>query len=338
MKTQASTCSLFHELFATDWMKDDKEFEEELRGYESALKRLLSVDSELTTFIKTQPILDYDQLSSVPVVSSTEKTIFVFSVSQNPSGSGYDYSITSSDSAIFSVFKRIDVVCGSFHQQFNNSANTDLVIEGTISQIESQNVHIECQWGQPLVELSPPLAKFMGQGVVVPGLVALKLLSHINSKHMNNNGEVKCDALLKSIFNVESFKMDTFGELVNAQTTPLHPLVVDLMLPSTKKALNIQYPVMSTDNAGQFRPICVEPAPVRELLEECVKSKQQIECIEEFLEDPVAFTDNEVTIASRETDLPELYTSTYLYDQPWVIETGEEYLKTLLYRANPKKK
>ena len=337
MKNRASTSSLFHELFATDWAKDDPEYQEELAHYETAIKRLLAVDSQLTTFIKTQPIMDYDQLSSVPVVSSTEKTVIVANVSPSKSGSGYDYQITSSDAPLSSVFSKIEVCCGQFVESCPLKSNSDS-IDGTIRNPEAMNVQIRCYLGQGLVELSPPLAKFMQQQVAIPALVSLKLLSHIDNKHLNKDGEIKCDNVLKAIFDVETIKMDSFGEALMAQTRPQDPLTFDLNFPTAKSALSVQFPMMSNQNAGQFRSISVDPAPVNQLFEECVKSKQQVDAINSFLRDPYEFTENEVTLRSRETEVPEIYTSTFMFDQPWVVESSEEYLKTLSYKVTPKKK
>ena len=337
MKNHPSTCSLFHELFATEWSKDDPEFEEEIKHYETAIKRLLAVDSQLTTFIKTQPVMDYDQLSSVPVVSSTEKTVISSSVDPSKSGSGFDYQISSTDAPLFSIFSKIEVCCGQSIQVFKNIQNIDS-IDDTVRNPTSNSIQIKCYWSQPLVQLTPPLAKFMQQPVAIPGLVSLKLLSHIDNKHMNQNGEIKCDAVLKSIFNADTIKMDEFGKLVMDQTHPIDPLIFELPLPTSRQEICVQYPVMSNDNAGQFRPINVEQASVNELFEECIKSKQQIEAVNAFLRNPYEFTENEVLLRARETDIPELYTSTFLYDQPWAVQASEEYLKTLLYNVSPKKK
>ena len=337
MKNHPSTSSLFHELFATDWAKDDPEYQDEIQHYETALKKLLSIDSNLTTFIKTQPIMDYDQLSSVPVVSSTEKTVIVASVSPSKSGSGFDFQISSSDAPLFSVFSKIEVCCGQAIQTFKSSSNSDS-IDDTIRNPQAPNVLIRCYLAQDLVQLSPALAKFMQQQVAIPALVSLKLLSHIDNKHLNKDGEIKCDNILKGIFDVDTIKMDSFGDALMAQTRPLEPILFDLAFPSARQALNVQFPMMSNENAGQFRSISVEPAPVNNLFEECVKSKQQIQAINSFLRDPYEFTENEVTLRSREEDVPEMYTSTYLFDQPWVVESSEEYLKTLLYKVTPKRK
>jgi chromatin remodeling complex protein RSC6 len=333
MLSTPSACFLFQELFSTEWVEDDEKFREELERYRGVIQRLMSMDLQLTNYIKSQPIMDFDQLSSIPVVSATEKTTIIASVtSSHISGFGYDVKLVSTDSSISSLFSKVVISFGQHVQEFSDFNSSDMNIETSFSQSDFMPITIKCEWKIPVVRLSPALAKFMGSSYAVPGLVALKLMQHIDNKHLSENGEIKCDQLLKTIFEVDSIKMDSLSNFINKNTTPLAPIVFELSEPSSKKAMNIQYPIMSTDNNGQFKANTVEPAPIVGLLEECVKSKEMIEAIDAFMEDPYNFTENQVSIYSRSTEVPEIYTSSYLFDQPWITNAADHFLKTSYYK------
>lgn len=333
-----SECALFHEIFATNWLKDDPDFADEIKHYENAIKRLMAIDNELTTFIKEQPVLDSDQLSSIPVIESIGKTTVIAEIRQDQPQS-LIFQLYSTNIPLGSVFSSITIETqGQVIKRITEAEiskeffETNLVNPGTPSLI------VKCFWSQPMVRLSPALSKLMQAPYALPGMVSLKILSHIEAKHLANNGEIKCDQFLKSIFNVDVFKMENLGTLINENTAPIDPLGFELSLPQARKAFSIHFPVMSNESSGQFRPIQVSVAPINDLLVEALKCKEQICAADAFLENPYAFTENEVLLESRMTDIPELYTSTYLYDQPWAVKSAEDYLKTQNFKLRAQKK
>ncbi|EAY00235.1 hypothetical protein TVAG_449710 [Trichomonas vaginalis G3] len=336
MTNSPSECSLFHEIFATNWVKDDPEFAEELKHYESAIKRLMAVDIDLTTFIKEQPVLDSDQLSSIPVIESIGKTTIIAEIRIAESGAGAIFQIYSTNIPLGAIFKSITLESG---QQIRTATDTDLSKEFLeISIPFTQATKVKCAWENPMVRLSPALSKVMQTQVALPGMVSLKILSHIEAKHLVNNGEIKSDPFLKSIFNLDVIKMENLGQLINSNLTPMEPLTFDLQFPSSRKAFSIHFPVMSNESSGQFRPIQVDVAPIKDPLLEAYRCKEQICAADAFLDNPHAFAENEVLLESRLTDVPELYSSTFLYDQPWVLKASEDYLKTQNYKVRAQKK
>ena len=46
--------SLFHELFSSPWPETDPEFMDEIKHYQSAIGRLLTIDNQLNHFIQTR--------------------------------------------------------------------------------------------------------------------------------------------------------------------------------------------------------------------------------------------------------------------------------------------
>lgn len=333
----SSRNDLFHELFATDWADDDQEYADEIQHYAAALEQLLALDANLTNFIKTQPILDNDQLSSIPIVSDVGKSVVVFETDARESNLGYMVQIYSTNVPLNILFSNIAITTSTTTHTYNPGSNQADYIQANIGNPTDPNIVISCTWNSKLCKLPPPLEKFMGTPVAIPGNVALKILSHIDNKHLNNGSVIKCDMVLKNIFGVDEIRMDSIGSMINSITSPLEPLIMNMTLPQSRSAVNIHYPILSSESAAPFQPIKVEPAPIDALLEAAVKSKEQICAANAFLRNPKEFVDNESLNAARLVDIPELYTSHYIFDQQWTVDAATDFLKIAASVNNERK-
>jgi len=329
MNNRVSISSLFHEIFSSNWVREDPEYAEELGKYKKSLEKLISIDQELTTFIRSQPVIDNDQLSSIPYIKEVKRTQILGKIEPNKrNGHSFDFFLYSKRTPLCSLFKCVTASCGLHKFTFDSQdSNIDLITAVFENPTES-SINVECQWKFPLILLSSSLQKFMGTQFSTESEIALKIFSHIDSKSLNNGGEVKSDNILKSILGVDSFRIDSIGSLLKKVLEPISPLVFSLSFPSSQQMFSIHYPVMSNENMPQFSPVSVEFAPIKEILEEAVFSKDQILATDSFINDPYAFIENEALLFTKGIDIPELPNSYSMYLQPWIQDVSVDYLKS----------
>ena len=327
MIPKPSITTLFHELFDADWPDDDPQFLEEVEKYGKILRRMLAADSELSHHIQLQSLLDNNQIAAVPVMTGVKKSQFVASV--EPFNQQYLFQCTSSPLHLTDIFSSIRLDAG--HEVYQNSPS-DKDADSMKTQFDTQGLYVTvtCTWKGHILQLSPAMQKFMGCSVAVHSAVAHKLLAHIDARSLSRNGDVKCDAILKNLAGRDEFHITDLHKVIDQNTKKLEPLTFTLNVPSARKGFAVTIPDVSGIE-DEFKPMRVQPAPIREFLETAIESKEQLKALRTFETEPEAFVEEAVVREARMQKPDEFVGSTYYFLQPWVAETAPDMLKASEY-------
>jgi hypothetical protein len=335
MTSEPSIFSLFHELFHGPWPSDDPEFLAEVKRYEAALKRLLLLDSELTHHIQSQPLRDCDQIASVPVVRCVRTAQLVASVA--PSGHQCVFQLSASPANLASLFATVRVAAGARDFVYAGAERPAETIRVAFEAGRAAALKVTCEWNLPLLALSPPLQKIVGAPVALLCDIATKLLAHIDARNLFDDGEVKCDAALRSLTGTDRFAIASLSEIIARNSSAMEVFSFSLDLPQSARAFKIVYPDVST-HEGTFAPIHVPPAPIREFLDAALESKEQLLAIEAFEMDPEGFVDEMVVREARMQNPTEFVNSSYFFAQPWTGEAAANWLKAFEYTKSAARK
>ena len=140
MIREPTISSLFHELFQTEPFDDDPAFLSEIKNYENAIHRLISLDSQLTHYIKTQPLLDNDQLSSIGIVTGTRRVNFTSSIQENEEGMT-EFLLSTSPVSVGDIFQSVEVDIGSKAFGYDDSdQESDCITASFENEIDRKSV------------------------------------------------------------------------------------------------------------------------------------------------------------------------------------------------------
>jgi hypothetical protein len=321
---RASISSLFH----GPWPSDDPEFLTEVKHYQSTLTRMLLLDSELTHHIQSQSLLDSDHLSTPTLARSIHKAQLVSSVES--SSQQCSFNLTTSPVNLSRLFLSIKVEVGSKEFQYLTSEKPAETIYFTFDAVRVNSIKVTCSWNLPLLKLSPVLQKLMGAPIALLCDVATRLLAHIDSRNLCEDGEVKCDGPLRILAGSDRFEITNLSEIIEKNTQPIEPLVFNLDLPNCAKAFVICFPDVNR-REGAFAPVQVPAPPIREFLEAALEAKEQLVAMEEFERDPQAFVDEMLLREARLQNPKEFVNSSYFFCEPWVGEAAADLLKASEY-------
>lgn len=328
MIPQPSISSLFHELFEGEWPTDDPQFLEEVSKFETILRKMLSTDIQLTNIIKTQTLLDNDQISSVPIIQSVTKVQLVASL--QPNGPQTLFTLVTSPLNISQIFESVTVEAGNTQFQYVSSEKSTDSIRASID-IRVPMINIICKWNIPLLQMSPPMQKFMGKQYAMSHEIISKLLSHIESRNIANNGEVKCDRTLSALTSDDSFSIQSLADIVESNTFPLDNFTFSLNVPESSRAFSLHVPTLSTNEMSQFVPLEVPEPPITDLLKTAIESKNQLLAIRAFEIEPTEFVEEMTLQEARRQDISDLENSSYFFWQPWVLDAASDYIKASEY-------
>ncbi|KAH0790983.1 hypothetical protein GPJ56_005118 [Histomonas meleagridis] len=327
-----SVSSLFHELFKTEWPQDDPEFIEEIKKYESVIRRLLTLDDQLSHYIKLQPLMDNDQLASLPIYIKMQKIELNTSLqTYSKDINQIEFQFNTSPINISDVFSEVTVDVGTHLFQYNGTDQATDSIRATFESAENQTVNVKCCWKCPLLKLSSPLQKIVGSPYSISSVISQKVLSHIDSKNLFSNGEVKCDNILKSLSGLDTFHITSLSDIISQNFHPIDDFHFTLDNIQSSRSFSIQAPVLSTIDS-QFIPSKVPPAPIREFLEASISSKRQLIALDEFVKEPLPFVEEMVLEEARQTPTDEIANSSFFFLEPWVSDTASDYLKAAEYK------
>ena len=328
MIPQASLSVLFHELFDAPWPQDDPQFCAELLHYKSTILKLLSLDDQLSHFISSQPVLDNDQISTIPLAIGSRKIMLLASV--EPSNMNqFQFKLSCSPCNFDKAFSVITVETGTKKYEYSSSDKSTDCIKIAFDAPSGSNVTVTCEWSMPLLMLSTPLHKIMGSPVGVAGEIASKILAHIDSRNlMVGDGEVKCDGTLKTITGKDYINLNDIAEVISNNTKPIQPYVFQLDLPSSSRAFSLQVPSFNTDEVPENTPIKLPEPPIRKFLETALESKRQLLLHEAFEKFPLQFVDECTLEEAKEIDATDLANSTHLFSQPWVLDQASDFLRS----------
>jgi hypothetical protein len=335
MIKEPSISSLFHELLHGPWPSEDPEFLAQVKHYGSILQRMLLLDSELSHYIRSQPLLDNDQIASVAVTNSVQKAQLIASV--EPAAHQSLFQLTTSPMNIGRIFSAVKVEVGSKEFQYLNSDKPTETIRLTFDVNRATSLRVTCLWDLPVLKLSPVLQKLIGVPVALQCDIATRLLAHIDSKNLCDGSEVKCDALLTSLCGADRFEITSLSDIIDQNTQPMEPLSFVLDLPHSSRAFNIAFPEV-TGREGPFVPVPVPPPPIRDFLEAALESKEQLLAMEAFERDPKDFVEEMIVREARMKDPTEFVSSSYFFADPWVTEAAADLLKSSEYaKGTPRK-
>jgi hypothetical protein len=170
----------------------------------------------------------------------------------------------------------------------------------------------------------------MGSPVALLCDIATRLLAHIDSRNLCDDGEVRCDAPLRILTGVDRFEITALSEIIEKNTQPIEPFVFNLDLPNASRAFMILFPDLN-GREGPFTPVQIPPPPIRNFLEAALESKEQLMAMEAFEQDPEAFVDEMVLREARLQNPTEFINSSYFFCQPWVGEAAADLLKASEY-------
>jgi hypothetical protein len=331
-----SISSLLHELFEAPWADDDPEFIAEVKRYESTLKRMLSLDAQLTRCIQSQVLLESDQIAASPVIQSIKKTQLVASC--QPVNHQVLVRLVSDRVPLTQLFSRILLEAGSKSFQYLSTQKPTESITAQFDQARVRQVTITATWNFPLLQLHPPFQKFIGAPIALAPEIATKILAHIDERSLYQSGEVKCDGILRALTGLDKFPMSSLPDIIERNTRKLEPLMFSLELPQSSKAFSIVFPEIPVKD-GSFSPMRIPPPPIHELLETALQSKEQLLALDAFEKNPDLFVDEMVLREARMQKIPEVVDSSYFFLEPWVLDTAadliksSEYVKTMAKRA-----
>lgn len=331
--------SLFHELFESPWPEDDPEFVEEMKRYKSTIRRLLTIDNQIDHFIKNQPLLDNDQIASIPCATGIRKVQILASVEPSPNPNLIVFTLTISPCNIGAVFSSIVVETGNKKFEYKATEKPTDSINAQCEFIPNVPITVTANWNFPLFRLSPPLKNFMGSPVGIYGEIAQKILAHIDSRGLMSapDGEINCDKTLQSITGRESIQITDLSEIIEKNTTPIEPHVFKLDLPKSSRSFSIQIPYFPSLEMSDFEPTSLPEPPIKQYLETALESKRQLLLQEAFERNPLGFINDSVTREAKAVGTSEISDSTYYFMQPWVLDTASDYIKSSEYVTNAKK-
>jgi hypothetical protein len=323
-----SISSLFHEVFESEWPSDDPSFLAEVRRYESIIRRLLSLDSQLTNYIQLQPLLEFDQIGSTPVIQTSRKTQLIASC--EPLSHQTLFQLTSSPIPLTDIFSSITLEAGGKSFSYSASEKSAEFMKAQFDSARMTQVKLTGIWGFPLKRVSPAFQKFLGSPVSTIPEIASKILAHIDSRSLCDSGEVRCDGTMRSLAGVEKFQITNLMDIISRNVAPLEPFTCTLDLPQSCRAFTIIYPGC-TPKGRTFSAMKLPDVPVRRFFESILDSKEQLLAIKEFSANPEVFVDEMVVRESRCQDVDEVAGSSYFFLQPWVLETSSDLLKSSEY-------
>jgi hypothetical protein len=160
--------------------------------------------------------------------------------------------------------------------------------------------------------------------------IATRLLAHIDSRNLCDDGEVKCDGLLRALSGMDRFEVTDLGQVITKNTDTMDPFRFTLELPKAARAFAVVFPEVTRRDSA-FVPVQVPGPPIRELLEAAIESKEELLAIEAFEHDPVEFTNEMVLREARMKSPTEFVNSSYFFCSPWVGEAAADLLKSSEY-------
>lgn len=339
MTYEPTLSSLFHELFESPWPEDDPEFVEEMKRYKSTIRRLLAVDNQIDHFIKNQPLLDNDQIASIPCATGVRKVQILASVEPSPNPNLIVFTLTISPCNIGNVFSSIVVETGLKKFEYKSTEKPTDSINAQCEYIRNTPLTVTAHWNFPLFRLSQPLQIFMGSPVGIYGEIAQKILSHIDSRGLMSmpDGDIHCDKTLKSITGKDNIQITDISDIIAKNTRPIEPHVFKLDLPKSSRSFSIQVPYFPSLEMSDFEPTSLPEPPIKPFLETALESKRQLLLQEAFERNPLGFVNESVTKEAKSVGTSDVSDSTYYFMQPWVLETASDYIKSSEYLANAKK-
>lgn len=331
--------SLFHELFESPWPEDDPEFAEEMRHYKTVIRRLLTIDNQIDHFIKNQPLLDNDQIASIPCATGVRKIQILASVEPSPNPNLVVFTLTMSPCNIGTVFSSVFVETGIKKFEYKSTEKPTDCINAQCEFIHNRPIKVTGHWNFPLFRLSQNLQKFMGSPYGIYGEIAQKILAHIDSRGLMSSpdGEVNCDKTLQSITGKERIQITDISDIIGINTQPLLPFEFELDLPKSSRSFSIQIPYFPSQEMSDFEPAVLPEPPIKQFLETAIESKKQLLLQEAFERNPTGFVNDAVTQEAKIIGTTDVSDSTYFFTQPWVLDSAADYIKSSEYIANSKK-
>lgn len=331
--------SLFHELFASPWPEDDPQFVEEIKHYRSVIQRLLTIDNQIDHYIKNQPLLDNDQIASIPCATELRKVQILASAEPSQNSNQILFTMTVSPCNIGSIFSSVVVETGHKKFEYKASEKSTDSINASCEFIPNSSITVTAHWNLPLFRLSQNLQKFMGSPFGIAGEIAQKILAHIDSRGLlaTSEGDIKCDKTLQSITDRETIQISEISDVIEKNTIPIEPFSFKLDLPKSSRSFSIQVPFFPSVEMSDFEPLNLPPPPIKPFLEAAIESKKQLLLQEAFERNPVGFINESVTKEAKTIGTSDITDSTYFFMQPWVVESASDYIKSSEYIANSKK-
>lgn len=336
MIKEPTLSSLFHELFHTEWPDDDPQFASEVANYESAIHRLLALDTQLSHFIRTQPLLDCDQLTATGIVTGARRVVLSAGIEGGGGGAAV-FAMSTSPVSIGAVFRSVEVDCGSARFGYSDGdAESDCI---TAALGDARAATVTCRWRAPLWRVSPELQKITGIAVGASSEIAQRVLQHIEANELlcDSGDEVRCDSKLKALTKREKVHVCEVSGIIKSNIAEVEDLKFTLDSSSRSVSFQIHVPVLSSEEVQKFRPVELREAPVREYLKTAIESKEQLTAISEFTKAPLPFMEEMVLREARQTDCDDISNSSFLFMQPWLLDSASDFLRVQEYNKLKKR-
>lgn len=193
-----------------------------------------------------------------------------------------------------------------------------------ILEFTSKPIQIKLNYINPLLKLKPILKDFVGFSVGSLAEVSSKIFSHIDSKNLSSKGEITCDKILKNLSGKDTLTIDSISNVIQLNSEIVSSFIVE----SETTRFNETYSLLVQPRIDIQQPnVFFDDLPIEELLQTIIFSKECLKAAAEFKDDPEEFIEKPQADEAEFVDIPELYTSTYYYNNQWVLDTAADFIK-----------
>lgn len=313
MKKTVTVLSLFHELFNTNWIKDDEQYLEEIKKYENIIRQMIETDSKITNYIKTKNLVEKDILYNYGFVKDkVESSVSIKIVNE---GNKARIIISSNNNDIKTLFKGIVVSCFDRKEIFDlNNFNDSVLFLDLPDYMYLQNIIISLDLPPDLFMLSDNLKRFLKFDIGHEQAIALRLYQYISRKNLLDDDTIIFDKEFQDIFGLKSCASEQFSALLHQHIRNTSYSISFEPKAEMESTISVVYNVYDEINAHVDINKGIQTAPILNMLSQAVNAKDRIVALDKFIEDPEDFVNAEELNASRSIELPELYHSPYIFE------------------------
>lgn len=320
MTNQISNAKLLLQIFETEWADASPEFNEKIKQYSVLIKRLFSIDNQLTQQLQNQMLLKSDQLST----SNPETREIHVKMKCEASHNRLQFSFKSYPIPWGTVFSSVEIRgLSKIILITPNQTNFDHIKEN-LEISHSRQITVLATFHEPMLQLSQSFRDLFSSSSASRSEISLKLFSYIDSKNLSQKGVVNSDKFLKALSEKDTFNLDSISQIIQSNTMPNSQFITEVEIPSFAKTFTM---TVQPKKEIQLPNHLFEELPIQELLNTILESKNFLSASQEFKDDPNEFIVKMKNDFAQTAEIPEMYSSSYYFNNSWVLDTAADFLK-----------